>query len=270
MRAVMVAALGLALAAPAVASANGFVEDVRVLQEWHGTPGGNFGWAVSELEDIDHDGVTDVIVGEPSTNTTWVFSARTGRTLHRFDGAAGFSIADAGDTDRDGVHDVISGTQTQRAAVLGPDREVAAHVHRRGLRLLRVQRGGHEPRRLRRRGHRRDERGRGRHLLRPLVPAAAAAEGRSVRLGARHESGHPDARADRRRERAAGEGLRAVRELPAAVSGTARGRVRPSGTSSWRAWAASTATCSRTSTSVTTARPAATAGRACIRAATGR
>ena len=39
MRAVMVAALGLALAAPAVASANGFVEDVRVLQEWHGDAG---------------------------------------------------------------------------------------------------------------------------------------------------------------------------------------------------------------------------------------
>jgi len=113
MRAVMVAALGLALIAPAGASANGFVEDVRVLQEWHGTPGGNFGWAVSELQDIDHDGVTDVIVGEPSAGRTWVFSGRTGRTLHRFDGAAGFSIADAGDTARDGVHDVISGTTTR-------------------------------------------------------------------------------------------------------------------------------------------------------------
>ena len=65
MRAVMVAASCLALVAGG-REASGFVEDVRVLQEWHGSPGGNFGWAVSELEDIDRDGVTDVIVGEPS------------------------------------------------------------------------------------------------------------------------------------------------------------------------------------------------------------
>jgi len=115
------AALGLALYAPASAVAhdsNGFVErDVRVLQTWHGVSGGYLGWAVSELTDIDRDGVTDVIAGEPYANSqagvTWVFSGRTGRTLHRFPGAPGDfqggAIADAGDTDRDGVHDIISG-----------------------------------------------------------------------------------------------------------------------------------------------------------------
>src|SRR4051794_37840745 len=119
MRGAMLAALALALGAPAAAAAhgNGFAEDVRVLATWHGEPRGYFGWAVSELTDIDRDGVTDWITSEPSARasagTTWVYSGRTGRVLHRFDGAPGDrqgnSIADAGDTDRDGVHDIISG-----------------------------------------------------------------------------------------------------------------------------------------------------------------
>jgi hypothetical protein len=118
MRGVMVAALALALAAPASAAANnGFVEDVKVLGTFHGDPDGYFGWAVSELDDVDHDGATDWIAGEPQargfSGTTWVYSGRTGRVLFRFDGAPldqqGFAIADAGDTDRDGVHDIISG-----------------------------------------------------------------------------------------------------------------------------------------------------------------
>src|SRR4051794_7367240 len=115
-RGVVLAALGLALAAPAAATAdNGFVEDVRVLHEWHGQPNGYFGWAVSELTDVDRDGVTDVITSEPYAGggTTWVLSGRTGRVLHRFDGAPGdfqgAAVADAGDTDRDGVHDILSG-----------------------------------------------------------------------------------------------------------------------------------------------------------------
>src|ERR1700712_3664666 len=92
---VMAVALGLALGAPGVAQAHDsrFVEDVKVLQTWHGEAGGYLGWAVSELNDIDHDGVTDVIAGEPSARssagTTWVYSGRTGRTLFRFDGAPG-------------------------------------------------------------------------------------------------------------------------------------------------------------------------------------
>src|SRR3954470_367699 len=85
--------------------------DVQVLHTWHGEPNGYFGWAVSELKDIDRDGVTDVISGEPNargfSGTTWVYSGRTERLIWRFDGQPldrqGNSIADAGDTDRDGV-----------------------------------------------------------------------------------------------------------------------------------------------------------------------
>ena len=124
-RYVGVAIAALALAAPAAAADDGFVERVRVLQEWHGEPNGYFGWAVSELTDIDHDRVTDVIVGEPNTpagGTTWVFSGRTGRMLHRFDGQAGDfqgnAIADAGDTNRDGVNDIVSGASSGSRAYL--------------------------------------------------------------------------------------------------------------------------------------------------------
>jgi len=106
---ILAAAIGLAAATPAKA-------DMRVLQEWHGVPNGRFGWAVSELRDIDRDGVTDVITAEPFApggGTTWVFSGRTGRALHRFPGVAGdrqgWAVADAGDTDRDGVDDIVSG-----------------------------------------------------------------------------------------------------------------------------------------------------------------
>ncbi|HET7555912.1 MAG TPA: integrin alpha [Gaiellaceae bacterium] len=122
-----VAALVLLSAALAVGASGGgasFVEhDVRVLQEFDSNgpaPAGSyFGWAVSELGDVDGDGVKDAIVGEPynggdgATGTTYVYSGRTGRLIHRFDGAPGdqygFAMADAGDTNGDGVHDVLVG-----------------------------------------------------------------------------------------------------------------------------------------------------------------
>ena len=117
--------LGLALSAPAGAAAdtNGFVEHVRVLHEWHGQPGAYFGWAVSELTDIDRDHATDLIVGEPNKadgGTTYVYSGRSGRLIHTFQGAPndfqGGAIADAGDTNGDGVHDIISGAPGAGAA----------------------------------------------------------------------------------------------------------------------------------------------------------
>src|SRR4051794_41809550 len=107
------AALGLALGAPAAAQDYGFAErDVRVLQTWHGQPNGYFGWAVSELDDIDPDGVTDIITSEPYANATagakWVVPGGAGRRLFRFDGAPGDhhgpALADAGVPDRAGLH----------------------------------------------------------------------------------------------------------------------------------------------------------------------
>jgi FG-GAP repeat len=125
---VALATLGLALVAPAAAAAsNGFVERVNVLHEWHGEPSGYLGWAVSELDDIDHDHATDLIFSEPSTpdgGRTWVYSGRSGKLIYRLPGEPGddqgYAIADAGDTNRDGIHDIISGAPSQTG--MGPGR----------------------------------------------------------------------------------------------------------------------------------------------------
>jgi hypothetical protein len=104
------------LALPASASA-GFVEPATVLWSHHVEPGSSFGWAVSELGDIDHDGVQEAIVGAPfahdGAGTAWVYSGRTGTQIYELRGQAadnaGGAIADAGDTNGDGVDDIISG-----------------------------------------------------------------------------------------------------------------------------------------------------------------
>jgi len=111
-------AAALALAAPAAANA-GFKEPVHVIWQHTGSAGNYFGWAVSPLADVDHDGASDAIVGEPGFDqgTTWLLSGRTGSVIRSFDGqpgdANGFAIADAGDTNHDGYHDIISGAPRQ-------------------------------------------------------------------------------------------------------------------------------------------------------------
>src|ERR1700759_1264675 len=112
----MALAAALVVATPATASA-GFKEPVRVLWQHTGTPGGYFGWAVSPLQDINHDGATDAIIGEPQigvgtgAGTTWVLSGATGAVLRAFNGrpgdANGYAIADAGDVNGDGVDDIL-------------------------------------------------------------------------------------------------------------------------------------------------------------------
>ena len=89
---------------------------------WTGDqPGESYGWAVSELRDVDGDGATDAIIGAPFHATATgpnaghvdVRSGRSGSILRSYLGRAGerlgYSVADAGDVDGDGVHDVILG-----------------------------------------------------------------------------------------------------------------------------------------------------------------
>ena len=122
-RPTVLAAVVLAGALVAGANAAGtFVEPgVHVLYELDGAShSSSYGWAVSDLRDVNHDGVTDVIVGEPFngpdlvTGSTYVYSGRTGAQLYRYDGSAGdwngFAMADAGDTNGDGVHDFLVGS----------------------------------------------------------------------------------------------------------------------------------------------------------------
>ena len=84
-------------------------------------PGEGYGWAVSELADIDGDHVTDAVVGGPlfasaagaNAGHVDVRSGRSGDSLASYVGAPreflGYAIADAGDVDNDGVHDIILG-----------------------------------------------------------------------------------------------------------------------------------------------------------------
>ena len=84
--------------------------DARVIHEFEVVPG-NFGWAVSELQDIDGDGVTDFISGDTGNSKAFVYSGSSGQLLYEFSqpGNLGYSVADAGDVNNDGVHDIIAG-----------------------------------------------------------------------------------------------------------------------------------------------------------------
>src|SRR5690349_18860931 len=125
-RARVVLALGGALAisgggALSLARADGgFVEAVTVLHVFHSAdqPASRFGWAVSELQDVNGDGATDVIVGEPFRQPRfhgrlYVYSGATGDLLFQERGkpgdTLGWAIADGGDENGDGVHDVVGG-----------------------------------------------------------------------------------------------------------------------------------------------------------------
>jgi len=120
--AALLAAFVLLFAPPGAAgSGGGFVEPVDLLYELHGVqPGTLFGWAVSELTDIDSDGVTDLIVSAPIyppgfSGRTFVFSGASGDQIYEFAEGVfelhGYGIADAGDVDADGIHDIIAGTR---------------------------------------------------------------------------------------------------------------------------------------------------------------
>jgi FG-GAP-like repeat len=131
-RAAAIAALALSMLATGASASGSFVQPVHVLHTFHGPTTGKgafFGWAVSELRDVNGDGVTDVVVGEVDggpkhRGRVWVYSGRTGKLLFRRHGRAGeqngYAIADAGDVNGDGVPDLIvgaSGTSAGHGAV---------------------------------------------------------------------------------------------------------------------------------------------------------
>src|SRR5690349_669828 len=106
----VLAALALA---PAASASGSFVQHVRVLATFHGPTTGQgayFGWAVSELRDVNGDRVTDLVIGEPgggasSRGRVWVYSGASGGLLSRRTGRVndqnGYAVADAGDVNGD-------------------------------------------------------------------------------------------------------------------------------------------------------------------------
>ena len=279
---VILAVIAAALVAPAGAGAanDGFIEHVRVLHEWHGAPDGYFGWAVSELGDVDDDGVGDFITSEPLTGggITWVYSGGSGDPIYRLEGAPGdfqgTAIADAGDTDGDGVHDILSGASGD--GVLMPGR---AYLYSGSTgELMHTWEGegagdqfGYAV------ASAGDQDGDGRADV--LVGAATADGAAGTDAGAAYVySGDSYEQLRRIGGADAGDGHleAAARTLSPArpASSCCRSRSRParacSATSSSPGWDASTATRCRMSTPPTTTRTRAAATRPCSRATTAR
>lgn len=111
----------LVLLAPCVAVGAGeFLEpEVVVLQSFVGDEG-SFGWAVSEVGDLDGDGARDALTGAPfhnaggmSAGRAYALSSGSGAVLFEWTGEAGdalgYAVAEAGDVDGDGVSDVLAG-----------------------------------------------------------------------------------------------------------------------------------------------------------------
>ncbi len=95
--------------------------DASVLHSMTGLNAGDqFGYSVSDLGDVDSDGIGDVVVGawmaDPGgiqAGQAFVFSGATGLELMRFNGqpgdVLGASVGKAGDVDGDSVPDIVVG-----------------------------------------------------------------------------------------------------------------------------------------------------------------
>ncbi|MGH8835023.1 MAG: hypothetical protein ACRDWG_08540 [Actinomycetes bacterium] len=113
-------AIAFALAAPA-ASAQSSTPPGTFVTMTGDQPGEGYGWAASELADIDGDGAAEVITGNPFhtdaagtfSGHTDVRSARTGDVIYTFIGQPGelhgYAIAAAGDVNGDRAADFIVG-----------------------------------------------------------------------------------------------------------------------------------------------------------------
>ncbi|MBI3820033.1 MAG: VCBS repeat-containing protein [Planctomycetes bacterium] len=92
------------------------------LQNRHSLNSDRFGNVLAAVDDLDGDGINDLIVGSPdSSNSTsgggsvYAYSGNTWRILWRtdgreFNGGLGSSIARCGDVDGDGIADIIAGS----------------------------------------------------------------------------------------------------------------------------------------------------------------
>ena len=104
-------------------------------------PNERYGFAVSQLADIDDDGVEDILIGAPFWTDAAghvdgyldVISGRSGQRIFRLTGAAddrlGYAMADAGDIDGDGVHDIVAGATGVTQLACTTDTAAAGRVY---------------------------------------------------------------------------------------------------------------------------------------------
>lgn len=78
-----------------------------------GAKGEGLGAVLARVGDVDGDGVEDIGVGVPASDTAYVYSGKDGSVLHTLTGTGGAnfgaSVAAAGDADGDGVADIAVG-----------------------------------------------------------------------------------------------------------------------------------------------------------------
>jgi hypothetical protein len=98
-----------------------FVEAVKIIHEWRGEAAGDeFGWIARAVGDVDHDGVTDVVISATQNppfgagnGKVYVYSGRSGALIWKQEGPKGAllgtGLESAGDVDGDGVPDVVAG-----------------------------------------------------------------------------------------------------------------------------------------------------------------
>ena len=99
---------------------NPFVEETKILGEWHGEAmNDQFGWIARDIGDVDKDGVHDFTTSAPTSSVAgqnagriYVYSTKTRKLLWKADGAAGdrlgTTLEAAGDVNADGTPDVVA------------------------------------------------------------------------------------------------------------------------------------------------------------------